>query len=91
MAICSGVKPTGCQPQYVSKATYIKHIIEPLNTFLTPYALFQYCIGGGGYYPTGTLVLCGDFNAFDWTIFGGAGNHKAAQKMIDATMLLFYR
>ncbi|XP_062376462.1 intelectin-like [Sardina pilchardus] len=66
MAICSGIKPTGCQPQY-------------------------YCIGGGGYYPTGTLVLCGDFNAFDWTIFGGSGNHKAAQKMIDASMLLFYR
>lgn len=66
MAICSGVKPKGCQPQY-------------------------YCIGGGGYYPIGTLVQCGDFNAFDWTIFGGAGDHRASQQMIDATMLLFYR
>ncbi|XP_031416146.1 intelectin-like [Clupea harengus] len=66
VAICSGVKPTGCNPQY-------------------------YCIGGGGYYPIGALVACGDFNAFDWTIFGGAGQHKASQKMIDAAMLLFYR
>ncbi|XP_063075340.1 intelectin-like [Engraulis encrasicolus] len=51
----------------------------------------HYCIGGGGYYPIGALVQCGDFNAFDWTIFGGAGDHKASQEIIDATMLLFYR
>ncbi|KAL2097681.1 hypothetical protein ACEWY4_006888 [Coilia grayii] len=66
MAICSGVKPHGCNPQH-------------------------YCIGGGGYYPIGALVQCGDFNAFDWSIFGGAGAHRASQEIINATMLLFYR
>ncbi|ROL44433.1 Intelectin [Anabarilius grahami] len=66
MAICSGVKPTGCHTEH-------------------------FCIGGGGHFPEGFPVQCGDFASFDWSGYGTNVEWSASKEITEAAVLLFYR
>ncbi|KFO18135.1 Intelectin-2 [Fukomys damarensis] len=50
-----------------------------------------HCIGGGGYFPQGSPLQCGDCTAFDWK---GCGTHRrwsSSREITEAAVLLFYR
>ncbi|XP_062374140.1 intelectin-like [Sardina pilchardus] len=66
MAICSGVKPTGCNSD-------------------------AYCIGGGGFFPEGNPLQCGDFTAFAWSGYGTNAGWSSSREMLESSVLLFYR
>ncbi|XP_051751427.1 intelectin-like isoform X2 [Ctenopharyngodon idella] len=66
MAICSGVKPTGCHTEH-------------------------FCIGGGGHFPEGFPVQCGDFTSLDWSGYGTNREWSASKELTEAAVLLFYR
>ncbi|KAG9333037.1 hypothetical protein JZ751_013914 [Albula glossodonta] len=66
MAICSGVRPTGCNTEH-------------------------YCVGGGGYFPEGGGIQCGDFTWFDANGYGTHVGWSASREMTESAMLLFYR
>ncbi|XP_076152480.1 intelectin-like [Alosa pseudoharengus] len=66
MAICSGVKPTGCNTE-------------------------QYCIGGGGFFPEGNPIQCGDFTSFAWSGYGTNRGWSTSKEILESSMLLFYR
>ncbi|XP_043915594.1 intelectin-1a-like [Protopterus annectens] len=66
MAICSGVKVTGCNTEH-------------------------HCIGGGGYFPEGNPVQCGDFTGFTWNGYGTGQDWSVTKQMLESAVLIFYR
>ena len=53
--------------------------------------VFQHCIGGGGFFPEGNPVQCGDFASFDWDGYGTHNGYSSSRKITEAAVLLFYR
>ncbi|CAM5124343.1 unnamed protein product [Natator depressus] len=51
----------------------------------------HHCIGGGGFFPEGNPIQCGDFPAFDWNGYGTHQHWSVSKEMIESTVLLFYR
>ncbi|XP_074836920.1 intelectin-like protein [Carettochelys insculpta] len=51
----------------------------------------HHCIGGGGFFPEGSPVQCGDFPAFDWNGYGTHKDWSVSKEMIESAVLLFYR
>uniref|UniRef100_A0A8C3SCC3 Fibrinogen C-terminal domain-containing protein n=1 Tax=Chelydra serpentina TaxID=8475 RepID=A0A8C3SCC3_CHESE len=49
------------------------------------------CIGGGGFFPEGNPIQCGDFPAFDWNGYGTHQHWSVSKEMIESAVLLFYR
>ncbi|XP_076128498.1 intelectin-like [Alosa pseudoharengus] len=78
MALCSGVKPTGC---------HTKHIRMTSTLFYDEH----FCIGGGGLFPEGAPRQCGDFTGFDWDGYGTNAGWSASREITEAAVLLFYR
>ncbi|XP_055258120.1 intelectin-1-like isoform X2 [Moschus berezovskii] len=50
-----------------------------------------HCIGGGGYFPEGNPVQCGDFSSFDWNGYGAHQGYSSSREITEAAVLLFYR
>ncbi|XP_028643592.1 intelectin-1a-like [Grammomys surdaster] len=50
-----------------------------------------HCIGGGGYFPEGNPLQCGDFGAFDWNGYGTHIAYSSSREITEAAVLLFYR
>ncbi|XP_003466731.2 intelectin-1a-like [Cavia porcellus] len=50
-----------------------------------------HCIGGGGFFPEGNPVQCGDFSAFDWNGYGTHIGSSSSREITEAAVLLFYR
>uniref|UniRef100_A0A4W5QKU8 Fibrinogen C-terminal domain-containing protein n=1 Tax=Hucho hucho TaxID=62062 RepID=A0A4W5QKU8_9TELE len=50
-----------------------------------------YCIGGGGFFPEGNPLQCGDFTAFAWNGYGTHVGWSASKQMLESAVLLFYR
>nr|XP_006990665.2 intelectin-1a-like [Peromyscus maniculatus bairdii] len=50
-----------------------------------------HCIGGGGYFPEGNPVQCGDFSAYDWSGYGTHIESSNSLEITEAAVLLFYR
>ncbi|KAG8435226.1 hypothetical protein GDO86_013248 [Hymenochirus boettgeri] len=51
----------------------------------------HHCIGGGGYFPEGDPLQCGDFAAFDWDGYGTHTAYSSSIEMTESAVLLFYR
>uniref|UniRef100_A0A8C8SZE9 Fibrinogen C-terminal domain-containing protein n=1 Tax=Pelusios castaneus TaxID=367368 RepID=A0A8C8SZE9_9SAUR len=51
----------------------------------------HHCIGGGGFFPEGNPVQCGDFPSFDWNGYGSHQHWSVSREMMEAAVLLFYR
>ncbi|XP_039369171.1 intelectin-like protein [Mauremys reevesii] len=51
----------------------------------------HHCIGGGGFFPEGNPIQCGDFPAFDWNGYGTHQHWSVSKEMIESAVLLFYR
>ncbi|KAG8435227.1 hypothetical protein GDO86_013249 [Hymenochirus boettgeri] len=51
----------------------------------------HHCIGGGGYFPEGNPIQCGDFSAFDWSGYGTLMGWSSSKEITEAAVLLFYR
>ncbi|XP_043307463.1 intelectin-1a-like [Cervus canadensis] len=51
----------------------------------------HHCIGGGGFFPEGNPVQCGDFSSFDWDGYGTHRGYSSSQEITEAAVLLFYR
>ncbi|MBN3308314.1 ITLN protein, partial [Amia calva] len=51
----------------------------------------HYCVGGGGYFPEGNGIQCGDFAQFDANGYGTHVGWSASREMTESSMLLFYR
>jgi len=51
----------------------------------------QHCIGGGGFFPEGNPVQCGDFSSFDWNGYGAHQGYSSSREITEAAVLLFYR
>lgn len=86
--MCSGVKPTGCDSQHVSKVS-IKSVSQTQLDYvlrLTQVCVLQYCIGGGGFFLE--PLHCGDFTALQWT---SDKTKSASKEMVESAVLLFYR
>ncbi|XP_041096240.1 intelectin-1-like isoform X1 [Polyodon spathula] len=49
------------------------------------------CLGGGGFFPEGNPVQCGDFSSWDWSGYGTGAGYSASKEMTESTMLMFYR
>nr|XP_013004535.1 intelectin-1-like [Cavia porcellus] len=50
-----------------------------------------HCIGGGGYFPEGNPVQCGDFSGFNWNGYGTHTGWSSSREITEAAVLLFYR
>ena len=50
----------------------------------------QHCIGGGGFFPEGNPVQCGDFSSFDWNGYGAHQGYSSSREITEAAVLLFY-
>ncbi|XP_015347480.1 intelectin-1a-like [Marmota marmota marmota] len=50
-----------------------------------------HCIGGGGFFPEGNPIQCGDFSAFDWNGYGTHVGYSSSREITEAAVLLFYR
>ena len=50
-----------------------------------------YCIGGGGFFPQGNPLQCGDFTSFAWNGYGTNVGWSASKQMLESAVLLFYR
>ncbi|OBS65748.1 hypothetical protein A6R68_05712 [Neotoma lepida] len=50
----------------------------------------HHCIGGGGFFPEGNPVQCGDFSAFDWSGYGTHIGYSNSREITEAAVLLFY-
>ncbi|XP_071389875.1 intelectin-like isoform X2 [Centroberyx affinis] len=51
----------------------------------------HFCIGGGGHFPEGVPLQCGDFTSFDWNGYGTHSGWSASRQITEAAVLLFYR
>ncbi|KAG9259697.1 intelectin-like [Astyanax mexicanus] len=51
----------------------------------------HYCIGGGGYFPEGSPIQCGDFTSFDWSGYGTNTEWSASREITESAVLFFYR
>uniref|UniRef100_A0A667XXF6 Intelectin-like n=2 Tax=Myripristis murdjan TaxID=586833 RepID=A0A667XXF6_9TELE len=51
----------------------------------------HFCIGGGGHFPEGRPVQCGDFTSFDWSGYGTHTDWSASKQITEAAVFLFYR
>ncbi|XP_038239354.2 LOW QUALITY PROTEIN: intelectin-1 [Dermochelys coriacea] len=51
----------------------------------------HHCMGGGGFFPEGNPVQCGDFPSFDWNGYGTHQHWSVSKEMIESAVLLFYR
>ncbi|MXQ97505.1 hypothetical protein E5288_WYG005351 [Bos mutus] len=51
----------------------------------------KHCIGGGGFFPEGDPVQCGDFSSFDWDGYGTHRGYSSSREITEAAVLLFYR
>ncbi|XP_061118052.1 intelectin-like [Conger conger] len=51
----------------------------------------HYCVGGGGNFPEGAPLQCGDFAAFGWSGYGTNQGWSASLDMTESALLLFYR
>ncbi|XP_071474887.1 intelectin-1a-like [Marmota flaviventris] len=51
----------------------------------------HHCIGGGGFFPEGNPIQCGDFSAFDWNGYGTHVGYSSSREITEAAVLLFYR
>ncbi|XP_014033304.1 intelectin-like [Salmo salar] len=51
----------------------------------------HYCIGGGGFFPQGNPLQCGDFTSFAWNGYGTNVGWSASKQMLESAVLLFYR
>ncbi|CAH2327588.1 Hypothetical predicted protein [Pelobates cultripes] len=51
----------------------------------------HHCIGGGGFFPEGNPIQCGDFAAYDWNGYGTRSQWSVSKEMTEATVMLFYR
>ncbi|XP_063295931.1 intelectin-1-like [Pelobates fuscus] len=51
----------------------------------------HHCIGGGGFFPEGNPVQCGDFASYDWNGYGTHLGSSASKEITEAAVLLFYR
>ncbi|XP_004640038.1 intelectin-1 isoform X2 [Octodon degus] len=51
----------------------------------------HHCIGGGGYFPEGHPVQCGDFSAFDWNGYAAHSGWSCSREITEAAVFLFYR
>ncbi|KAB0360604.1 hypothetical protein FD754_004760 [Muntiacus muntjak] len=51
----------------------------------------HHCIGGGGFFPEGSSVQCGDFSSFDWNGYGTHCRYSSSREISEAAVLLFYR
>ncbi|CAM4622894.1 unnamed protein product [Lepidochelys kempii] len=51
----------------------------------------HHCVGGGGFFPEGNPVQCGDFASFDWNSYGTHQHWSISKEMIESAVLLFYR
>ncbi|XP_053464260.1 intelectin-1-like isoform X2 [Nycticebus coucang] len=50
----------------------------------------HHCIGGGGFFPEGNPIQCGDFSAFDWNGYGAHIGYSSSREITEAAVLLFY-
>ena len=64
-----------------------KGLCETLGKINDP----QHCIGGGGFFPEGDPVQCGDFSSFDWDGYGTHRGYSSSREITEAAVLLFYR
>ncbi|CAH2326707.1 Hypothetical predicted protein [Pelobates cultripes] len=51
----------------------------------------HHCIGGGGFFPEGNPIQCGDFASYDWSGYGTHRDSSASKEITEAAVLLFYR
>uniref|UniRef100_A0A8C2VU42 Fibrinogen C-terminal domain-containing protein n=1 Tax=Chinchilla lanigera TaxID=34839 RepID=A0A8C2VU42_CHILA len=51
----------------------------------------HHCIGGGGFFPEGSPLQCGDFSSFDWNGYGTHTGWSSSREITEAAVLLFYR
>ncbi|XP_063296001.1 intelectin-1-like isoform X3 [Pelobates fuscus] len=51
----------------------------------------HHCIGGGGFFPEGNPIQCGDFSAYDWSGYGTHREASTSKEITEAAVLLFYR
>uniref|UniRef100_A0A674D561 Intelectin 1 n=1 Tax=Salmo trutta TaxID=8032 RepID=A0A674D561_SALTR len=51
----------------------------------------HYCIGGGGFFPEGNPLQCGDFTGFAWSGYGTHIGFSVSKQMLESAVLLFYR
>nr|XP_025036569.1 intelectin-1a-like [Pelodiscus sinensis] len=51
----------------------------------------HHCIGGGGFFPEGNPVQCGDFTALAWDGYGTHRGWSTSKEMLESAVLLFYR
>ncbi|XP_053320610.1 intelectin-1-like [Spea bombifrons] len=51
----------------------------------------HHCIGGGGFFPEGNPLQCGDFTAFDWNGYGTRIAWSASKEITESAVLIFYR
>lgn len=51
----------------------------------------HYCIGGGGFFPQGDPVTCGDFSGFAWDGYGTGSEWSVTKEMLESAVLVFYR
>ncbi|XP_060054134.1 intelectin-2-like isoform X1 [Erinaceus europaeus] len=51
----------------------------------------HHCIGGGGFFPEGSPLQCGDFASFDWSGYGTHSGYSNSKEITEAAVLLFYR
>ncbi|KAM9690825.1 intelectin-1-like [Dama dama] len=49
-----------------------------------------HCISGGGFFPEGNPVHCGDFSSFDWDGYGAHRGYSSSREITEAAVLLFY-
>ena len=61
------------------------------NPLLPLFPSPQHCIGGGGFFPEGSPVQCGDFSSFDWDGYGAHRGYSSSRQITEAAVLLFYR
>uniref|UniRef100_K7FU33 Intelectin 1 n=1 Tax=Pelodiscus sinensis TaxID=13735 RepID=K7FU33_PELSI len=51
----------------------------------------HHCIGGGGFFPEGNPVQCGDFTALAWDGYGTHRGWSTSKEMLESAVLLLYR
>ena len=66
-------------------------VVSTVNPSLCLLSAPQHCIGGGGFFPEGDPVQCGDFSSFDWDGYGTHRGYSSSREITEAAVLLFYR
>eukprot|EP00058_Branchiostoma_floridae_P004961 XP_002590449.1 hypothetical protein BRAFLDRAFT_86336 [Branchiostoma floridae] len=66
------------------------HAVCPGVNFVGPNAE-HVCIGGGGYWPERKPQQCGDYASKDWNGYGTWKEWSSNKRVIESTILFFYR